>query len=89
LARIGIAPALPRGELNRTADLVTEYDARRWEIPGDHRMMAQSRDLFADDLRFYERHMSTRSLVQSDACFVRHPARREGVRLAMAIGKHK
>jgi hypothetical protein len=88
LARIGIAPALPRGELNRTADLVTEYDARRWEIPGDHRMMAQLPDLFADDLRFYERYMS-RSLVQSDACFVRHPARREGVRLAISIGKHK
>jgi hypothetical protein len=88
LVRIGIAPALPRGELNRTADLVAEYDARRSEIPDDHRMMAQLRDLFADDLRFYERYMS-RSVVQSDACFVRHPARRDGVRLAMAIGKHK
>jgi hypothetical protein len=56
LARIGITPALPRRELNRTADLVTEYDARRSEILHDHRMMAQLRDLFADDLRFYERY---------------------------------
>jgi hypothetical protein len=56
LARIGIVPALPRRELNRTIDLVAEYDARRSEILNDHRMMAQLRDLFADDLRFYERY---------------------------------
>jgi hypothetical protein len=56
LARIGIVPALPRGELNRTIDLVAEYDIRRSEILNDHRMMAQLRDLFADDLRFYERY---------------------------------
>jgi hypothetical protein len=58
LAHIGIAPTLPRRELNRTADLVAEYDARRSEILNDHKMMAQLRDLFADDLRFYERHLS-------------------------------
>ena len=57
LARIGIDPALPRRELNRTADLVAEYNARRSEILNDHGMMAQLRDLFADDLRFYERHL--------------------------------
>jgi hypothetical protein len=56
LARMGIVPALPRRELNRTIDLDTEYDARRSEILQDHRMMAQLRDLFADDLRFYERY---------------------------------
>jgi Sulfotransferase family len=56
LARMGIDPALPRRELNRTIDLDTEYDARRSEILQDHRMMAQLRDLFADDLRFYERY---------------------------------
>jgi len=56
LARIGIAPAPPRRELNRTADLVAEYDARRSEILDDHRVMAQLRDLFAGDLRFYERY---------------------------------
>jgi hypothetical protein len=56
LARIGIAPTLPRQELNRTIDLVAEYDTRRSEILHDHRMMAQLRDLFADDLRFYERY---------------------------------
>jgi hypothetical protein len=55
LARIGIVPALPRRELNRTSDLVAEYDARGSEILNDHRMMARLRDLFADDLRFYER----------------------------------
>jgi len=54
LARMGI-PALPRRELNRTIDLVAEYDTRRSEILDDHRMMARLRDLFADDLRFYER----------------------------------
>jgi hypothetical protein len=56
LARIGIAPAPPRRELNRTADLVPEYDAGKSEILSDRRMMAQVRDLFADDLRFYERY---------------------------------
>ena len=56
LARIGIAPTPPRKELNRTTDLVAEYYARRSEILGDHQMMAQVRDLFADDLRFYERY---------------------------------
>jgi hypothetical protein len=56
LARIGIVPALPRGELNRTIDLVAEYNIRRSEILNNHRMMAQLRDLFADDLRFYERY---------------------------------
>ena len=55
LARMGIAPALPRRELNRTVDLVAEYNTRRSEILNDHRMMARLRDLFADDLRFYER----------------------------------
>ena len=55
LARMGITPALPRRELNRTVDLVTEYNTRRSEILNDHRMMARLRDLFADDLRFYER----------------------------------
>jgi len=55
LARIGIASALPRRELNRTDDLVADYDAKRSEILNDHRMMARLRDLFADDLRFYER----------------------------------
>jgi hypothetical protein len=54
LARIGIDPGLPRRELNRTADPVAEYDARRSEILNDHRMMAQLRGLFTDDLRFYE-----------------------------------
>jgi hypothetical protein len=58
LACIGIVPALPSRELNRTADLVDEYDARRSEILDDHRMMAQLRDFFADDLRFYERYAS-------------------------------
>jgi hypothetical protein len=53
---IGVAPALPRQELNRTADLVAEYDTRRSEILNDHRMMARLQDLFADDLRFYERY---------------------------------
>jgi hypothetical protein len=56
LARIGIAPAPPRRELNRTADVVPEYDAGKSEILSDRRMMAQVRDLFADDLRFYERY---------------------------------
>jgi Sulfotransferase family len=56
LARIGIAPPMPRRELNRTVDVAAEYDARRSEILNDHRMMAQLRDLFADDLRFYERY---------------------------------
>jgi hypothetical protein len=56
LARIGIAPTPPRKELNRTTDLVAEYYIRRSEILGDHRMMAQVRNLFADDLRFYERY---------------------------------
>jgi hypothetical protein len=55
LARMGIAPALPRRELNRTVDLVAEYNTRRSEILNDHGMMARLRDLFADDLRFYER----------------------------------
>jgi hypothetical protein len=56
LARIGIVPGLPRRELNRTIDLVAEYDTRRSEILHDPRVMAQLRDLFADDLRFYERY---------------------------------
>jgi Sulfotransferase family len=55
LARIGIAPAPPRRELNRTVDLVGEYETRRSEILHDHATMAQLRDLFAADLRFYER----------------------------------
>jgi hypothetical protein len=57
LARIGIAPAMPRRELNRTADLAAEYDAKRSEILNDYSMMAQLRDLFAEDLRFYERYV--------------------------------
>jgi hypothetical protein len=56
LARIGIVPAPPRRELNRTPDLVPEYNARKSEILSDRCMMAQLRDLFADDLRFYERY---------------------------------
>jgi hypothetical protein len=52
LARIGIAPAPPRRKLHRTADLVAEYDARRSEILNNYWMMAQLRDLFAEDLRF-------------------------------------
>jgi len=55
LARLGVAPAPPRLELNRTVDLLAEYDAKRSEILNDPRMMARLRDLFADDLRFYER----------------------------------
>ena len=55
MAHIGIAPAMPRRELNRPAYLAAEYDARRSEILNDHKMMAQLRDLFAEDLRFYER----------------------------------
>jgi hypothetical protein len=57
MAHIGISPAMPRRELNRTADLAAEYDARRSEILNDHEMMAQLRDLFAEDLRFYERYV--------------------------------
>ena len=56
LARIGIVPAPPRRELNRTPDLVPEYNAGKSEILSDRCMMAQLRDLFADDLRFYERY---------------------------------
>jgi hypothetical protein len=56
LACIGVAPAPPRRELNRTVDLVAQYDTRRLEILNDHRMMARLQDLFADDLRFYERY---------------------------------
>jgi hypothetical protein len=56
LACIGIAPAPPRRELNRTADLVPEYDARKLEILSERRMMGQAPDIFADDLRFYERY---------------------------------
>ena len=57
MAHIGIAPAMPRRELNRTADLAAQYDARRSEIINDHKMMAQLRDLFAENLRFYERYV--------------------------------
>jgi len=56
LVHMGIVPALPRREMNRTVDLVAEYDIRRSEILNDHRMMTRLRDLFADDLRFYERY---------------------------------
>jgi len=42
--------------LNRAANLIAEYDANRSEILNDHWMMAQLRDLFADDARFYERY---------------------------------
>jgi hypothetical protein len=47
-------PATPRVEAS--ADLAAEYDTNRSEILNDHRIMAQLRDLFADDLRFYERY---------------------------------
>src|SRR5215467_1464080 len=57
MAHIGISPAMPRRELNRTADLAAEYDARRSEILNDHKMIYQLRDLFAEDLRVYERYV--------------------------------
>jgi len=56
MAHIGIAPAMPRRELNRTADLAAEYDARISEILNDHEMIDQLRDLFVEDFRVHERY---------------------------------
>jgi hypothetical protein len=56
LDHLGVAPTRTHRELNRTTDLVAEYNAGRSEILNNHRMMAQLRDIFADDLRFYERY---------------------------------
>jgi len=56
MAHIGIAPAMPRRELNRTADLAAEYVARRSEILNDHEMIDQLRDLFVEDFRVHERY---------------------------------
>ena len=47
---------MPRRELNRTADLAAEYDARISEILNDHEMIDQLRDLFVEDFRVHERY---------------------------------
>jgi hypothetical protein len=56
LDHLGIAPTLTQRELNRTTDFIAGYNTRKSELLNDSRMMAQLRDLFADDLRFYERY---------------------------------
>jgi hypothetical protein len=56
LAALGVNPAPIRRDVNRTADLDIDYSRRRADILNDHRLMAQLRDLFAKDLRFYERY---------------------------------
>jgi hypothetical protein len=53
---MGLLPPPPLRCVNPTADLVADYAVKRAEILGNNRVMAQLRDLFANDIRFYERH---------------------------------
>jgi hypothetical protein len=53
---LGLQPAPPRRELNTTAAHDPDYAAKRSQILCDASLMAQLRDIFADDLRFYERY---------------------------------
>jgi hypothetical protein len=53
---LALQPAPPRRVLNATAAYDSDYAAKRSQILCDVRLMAQLRDIFADDLRFYERY---------------------------------
>ncbi len=56
LSALGLEQAPPLRELNATAEHDPEYAAKRSQILCDTGLMAQLRDIFAADLRFYERY---------------------------------
>jgi hypothetical protein len=53
---LGLEPPPPPRELNATTTHDSDYMAKRSQILCDASLMAQLRDIFADDLRFYERY---------------------------------
>ena len=53
---LGLKPPPQQRELNATAERDADYRAKRSHILSDSSLMAQLRDIFADDLRLYERY---------------------------------